>query len=657
MEDIEQKALQIYELNMQYIQTKHPTLHKDLLELDIAIQSNLYQQQYDLEYIEDNFDIKEISTGKYIYNKTSKQTSQSFAEHITLDKNSGSIESFVMVDINDKAKESILRPRKYIYPMMKYTVDHNQDNSRMKEVVKFIFSGVGLGLHIEEIDKKIQARRYLIIEDNIEMFKLSLFTTKYYEIAKHATIHFSVLEDIHTFTDTYNNFKDDAYVYNYLVKYIHLKSHSYIKLKHITAINLSQTFVTFSYQLQLDRFISPLTYLKKGYPLLDIYKTIDQTALKNRPLLVIASGPSLSKNIQWLKNNYNRFVIIAVSSSLGYLYKNDITPDIVVSIDPQEHVKKFFTDYTNTDYLKNTILLFSSATHQAVIQTVNNDNLFITDASIQFKSEKPTFSFSCIGSFAYLYSLSLNTDNTYLLGLDLAVDQKTGSDHMSDHIAENSIDMDNKKSMSFDVSYTGTLIPIEGNFSETTYTTPAFQDSISTINTHALNLKTNTQNIYNLNHGAKIAGAQSMEVSDIAISTMPTLDKLEIHSLLKEALKNNNSKELSITEQERISYHKIVIKKIKKLLLKYSKKAPSSNYDVYMTKLLKLSNDISQCESSRLMKLVSIYEAYFEYVLNITYNFFNTQDLKNTKQHILEFDRMILDGLTGITKQFEESIN
>lgn len=659
MVDIEQIALKTYELNMQYIQTKHPTLYRDLLALDTAIQNNQFPQQYDLEYVEENFDIKEISTGKYIYNKKSKQISQSYTEHVTLKKSNGSIESFDIHDIDniDSSYGFISRSREYIYPLMTYYINHSKDNTNMKEIMKFIFSGVGLGLHIEAIHNKIQAKKYLIIEDNIEIFKLSLFTAKYYEIAKHATIYFSVLEDIHTFAKTYNRFLKDGYIYNHLLKYTHLTSHSYIKLKHMIAINSAQIFVIFSYQLQLDRFVSPLKYLKKGCLFLDIYKDIDQTLLKNKPLLIIASGPSLGKNIQWLKNNYKKFVIIAVSSSLGYLYKNNITPDIVVSIDQQEHIKDFFSDYTDGDYLKNTLLLFSSATHENVIKTVRQDNLYITDASLQFKSQKPTFSFSCIGSFAYLYTLSLKTDNVYLLGLDLAVDQETGEDHISEHMSSATVDMDTKTAMPTNVSLTDTLIPIEGNFDKTVYTTPAFQDSISTINTYALNLKTKTHNIYNLNHGAKIAGAQAMRVADIDINSMPTIDKFELYTLLKKHLNQNASKELSKAEQERVFYNEIVLKKVKKLLMKYSKRKPSLNYATYLTELFKFSNDISQCESNRLMKLVTIYEAYFEYVLNIIYSFFNTQDLQDIQEHIVEFDKIIFDGLTKITKQFEESLN
>lgn len=52
--------------------------------------------------------------------------------------------------------------------------------------------------------------------------------------------------------------------------------------------------------------------------------------------LVIAGGPSLDENIDWIKNNHNKLVIIAVSRIAGKLVKEGITPHIIVSVDPYD---------------------------------------------------------------------------------------------------------------------------------------------------------------------------------------------------------------------------------------------------------------------------------------------------------------------------------
>ncbi len=659
MQNIEEKAIQTYQSNIEYLSIMHPTLHKDLINFDMAVEAGNYQQQYALEYINNNFDVTLLEEDdKYLYGKNSINISNSYAKYVNFAKDSSTIEIFSIIDIEDEdtiMDKQTLHARKKIYPMMTY-FKKNEQKGDMKEIVKFIFSGVGLGLHIEKIDEKVQGHRYLIIEDDIELFKLSLFTTKYYEIAQRADIVFSVLEHINNFEKTYYNFINDAYMYNHLIKYTHLTSHSYVKLKHIISLTGSINFVTFPYQMKLDKVLSPYRYLYDNYNFLNIYKDIDSSILSNKPILAIASGPSLQKNISWLIENNNKFITIAVSSSLEYLYKNNITPDIVLSIDQEDIVKDFFIPFKDTDYLKNTILVFSALTHEDVIENVYTDNLYFTDSSMQFRSENVNFSYACVGSFAYLFSLQLQADDIYVLGLDLALNQETGEDHIDDHMFSMRVNMEDKSSLPTSINLVGSLIPIEGNFDETVYTTPAFHKSIIGITEHEVNVKKDNQNIYNLNHGAKVGTSTSLDIGSIDTLNMPNIDKNKIFGLLKNEFNKNSMTGLNDYENSIVTNSKATVKSIRKILTKYTKKAPSSNYTIYMDKLIKLSDDIYVSDKHPLGHISDVYKTYFNYAQSIIYSYFNTKNISNIKKHILEFDSMVLDGLYDITEQFERKI-
>ncbi|OEG74617.1 hypothetical protein BEL05_19485 [Shewanella colwelliana] len=52
--------------------------------------------------------------------------------------------------------------------------------------------------------------------------------------------------------------------------------------------------------------------------------------------LVVAGGPSLDDNIDWIRRNSQSLFIIAVSRIAGKLYKEGITPHIIVSVDPYD---------------------------------------------------------------------------------------------------------------------------------------------------------------------------------------------------------------------------------------------------------------------------------------------------------------------------------
>ncbi|MBW8186485.1 motility associated factor glycosyltransferase family protein [Shewanella nanhaiensis] len=57
---------------------------------------------------------------------------------------------------------------------------------------------------------------------------------------------------------------------------------------------------------------------------------------KDKSCLVVAGGPSLDENLNWIKSNHQKLFIIAVSRVAGKLASEGITPHIIVSVDPYD---------------------------------------------------------------------------------------------------------------------------------------------------------------------------------------------------------------------------------------------------------------------------------------------------------------------------------
>lgn len=58
--------------------------------------------------------------------------------------------------------------------------------------------------------------------------------------------------------------------------------------------------------------------------------------LKNKPAIVVSAGPSLAKNIEYLKEAKNHAVIFCVGAAYKTLYDNGITPDFVVILEKKD---------------------------------------------------------------------------------------------------------------------------------------------------------------------------------------------------------------------------------------------------------------------------------------------------------------------------------
>ena len=70
----------------------------------------------------------------------------------------------------------------------------DQKKKRFKKIDKFIFLGTLLGRHIPRIAQKVDAKMYLVLERNLEIFRLSLFTVDYTLLAKKGVV-FSVMDN------------------------------------------------------------------------------------------------------------------------------------------------------------------------------------------------------------------------------------------------------------------------------------------------------------------------------------------------------------------------------------------------------------------------------------------------------------------------------
>jgi hypothetical protein len=85
---------------------------------------------------------------------------------------------------------------------------------------------------------------------------------------------------------------------------------------------------------------------EKVRPLKYLMNTIPYRGL---PVILVAAGPSLDKNINLLKNYQDKSIIIVVDVALFRLNQEGIKPDFVVLIDPSDSIKRFWDFFDTSD--------------------------------------------------------------------------------------------------------------------------------------------------------------------------------------------------------------------------------------------------------------------------------------------------------------------
>ena len=175
-EDIQEKIMTTFEDNMSYFEKYQPELYNKLASFDSAVEQGLYQHRYDLVFENNSFNVQELEKNRYLYQQDSNKFSYEIAQKF------------------------------------------------QQQTERFIFFGVGLGLHLTSIDKKIAGQHYLIVEDDLELFKFSTFVTSYATLAQSAKLYFSVFDKEEQFFVIAEDFiqksvRRDRNIMHYLMPY------------------------------------------------------------------------------------------------------------------------------------------------------------------------------------------------------------------------------------------------------------------------------------------------------------------------------------------------------------------------------------------------------------------------------------------------------
>ena len=654
MESVENQVMQLYQDNLSYIQSNHPELFRTLQVFEYALGENAIEENYALELKDEGyFDIKDLKQDKWLYGEDSNLYSQALCDKVSFKKAVSSFEGFRVEDVKDieKAKKNDKNGTTGIYPMMSYYLENSREEEEVLSIRKFIFLGVGLGLHIQLIDAKICAENYLVIEDNLEIFRLSLFITPYCDIAKYAKFHFSIAEYENDFTTTMNSFLATNPFYNRHIKFMHFATHSTHKIKKIQSSILTQTFIVFPYGIQLRKLLFPLNYLNE-YKILNLKEKFDDECFKSRPLLLLTAGPSLSKNIEWLKENHQKFLIVAVSATLKTLYKHNIVPDIVTHLDGFKTSLPHLEGFPVGEFLKNSSIILGDFASIELHDIFSKEQIYRLSDREEYLQGFAHPTTPCVGSFSFLAALQFHAKEIYLLGLDLALDPETGATHSSFHNYQENVDTSASQEFEASMSLRGTTMKIEGNFRDEVITTPVFDNSIHSLFIQIDNFKQEDQTVYNLNDGAKLKGTHPLDIKEISLDNYPDLNKQELSSEIKATLLAHSRVKLNPQEIETLKQRLTQAKELQTLLHNYSKSITYANANKYIDGLGGLYEDITAYYPQAIFKLVQTIDQFFFYTYTLIIDFFNTKNIKNSKRHMKKFDKLMQKELNNIINRY-----
>ncbi|AXX93544.1 hypothetical protein CPU12_11370 [Malaciobacter molluscorum LMG 25693] len=653
LEELTQLLFKLYKKNLEFLKNNHPKVYKKVQDLSNELDNKKRKERYTLEYIEKGgyFDVLDHNTDKYIYDFNSYKEADKRAEITDFTRDS----SLNLLRIDTITNKLALMGSLGVVTTLVNYINHKVDfsNITFSKIFKFIFIGVGSGVHLNEVYKKIDSMNTLIIEPDIELFRISLFTADYTLFEEgNKKLFLSVGENEIEREETLADF---SYYHNYMN--YNIKHHLFwIEYKYILDQIIdffgNNSATSFPFDAVLNVLERTTKFMRNKELFLKNSLVQKNAPLKNKKVLIISAGPSLDKNIDWIKQNQDKFVIICVDVILRKLEKNNIIPDIVVSIDPSYLCGEYLTT-ENKDFLKNSAIIFLSQQEESVLEKVKHLNYYFSQVFPLSKELGYSFSLPNVGTFSFAIAIFLKANEIYLVGNDAAFNQETGSRYASDSshkIKDFSHDEKYEKDDTLISSYD--IIEVKGNFKDKIKSNRILLTFKKDYESYLFSLDEKVKKslkAYNLSDGAYMEGLIPLKKENIDLSKF-TKKEFNVNNVLQSI--SCEVKDLDFKDDAKILTKMITrVNKFKKIKVNSRDDLLAKKLDIMIWILEQKKTMSSEIFGNVFLKFIELIDIYVNFFLNLR------QNALYDKKNLMEIKSYWCDSTIYVLKYLKHIIN
>ena len=617
LEEIQQTLQEIFLSNLEYFKTNHNHLYQKIIDFE-----KLNIENYSIEFVDNHFELININTHEKLYKK------DPFIDAKTRINNFDISNAFALIKLEKYEKRNHYENEINAYEFINDYIKEFENQSKI-DVKKFVFIGTLLGVHLNDFHNFLKSDIYLIIEENIEIFKLSMFMTDYKTLSKDSKLFFIINESTDNFNIIIEKFLSYKSEFNNLIHFElahETNNHLVNKLSLIFTQSSEMRYPFSEYLLSLKRGFN--YFFKSENKIINLSKNND--FLNDKKVIFLGAGVSLAKNIEWLYLNRNNFIIVASSAVLKHLQILDIYPDIIILIDGQKDcmMNQF---KVNKSFYENSIILASIKIDEELFDNLENKNCFFMQNSLELFDNYGYLTGVTVGDIGINILNKLGTKELYLLGVDASIDSKTGKTHIGTHQSSRKVDLNNIDSEA--VHFKKSIIYVKGNFQKEVPTFLEYCDMIENIDLQIehLNMK-----IFNLSDGAYFRNTIPLQPKDFDNTQIKEINKIEFRNNFFESLKNISK--TSLNEKDK----KDILKE-KKILIKLQNMKTNAYYKEFLNIKRNFEHSI----------IINILDKYFD-LMNPYFNFISSSEIANEimKKHL----KIILNEFNTIYDTISDKI-
>lgn len=427
-----------------------------------------------------------------------------------------------------------------------------------------IVCGSGMGYHLNALINDLDIRNLCLYEANADRFYASLHTVDWESVLTYfskqgRSIRFyietpleQVLRDIRTLRDTLGLHQ---LVYAHIFRHFNGPEEQAFLTRFISEHPLiaGATGYVDDERISLAHTVN---HLQRGCTILNCDAPQQQAV----PAFIIGNGPSLDKQIAYIKAHQHHAILISCGTTLSSLYKAGITPHFHIETERTAIIKDYLEAGTTAEYRKTITLLCLNTVSPAVTDLFEKtiiafkpndigEMLFQRRYSTSNSAPLPVCN-PTVTNAGLSFALAMGFEMLVLLGVDLGM--PSARNHHSSYSIHYDIERKTRKNGFTSFEDKTLHRQIDANFGGSVATHPILQDT--KINMELLIILHQQRgfhcHIYNPNYGAKIKGTLPTPLENIPSVSQYTINSEYIKDhLLKRCsffrLPEQNAQQLS----------------------------------------------------------------------------------------------------------------
>ncbi len=320
-----------------------------------------------------------------------------------------------------------------IYLHSKYNPETEAYNIVAKYEIKkydhIIILGLGLGYVLKEIYKQSDPiSQIYVVEKDEKIF--SIFKEFNHNLLNLYRIKFLINQAPVTVTNSvFNRFdiglnkglvviETPSITKLYSEYYTDVKKRLQTSLDKVVGLQMTTAKL---WNCMMQNFLKNLMQIEK----FNILK-FNKERVKEKYAVIVSAGPSLEKDIEYLKEIKKNVYIFSVDTALRYLLYNKIIPDFIFSVDPQYQSKLHFE---NANIPEDTYIVLDIFSNFLLPRKLKNVALILSD---NFISQKIFLNFKwtlepsggSVTNFIFQFVIKAGFENIIFTGLDLCYPER-----------------------------------------------------------------------------------------------------------------------------------------------------------------------------------------------------------------------------------------